>query len=131
MNLQVNNALQYIFFFLLIFAGIVISQQNAVQSGHVESSLFDSMTFCQQISDGNISNQSKDVAPFFDDALKTNAKDTQSKTITSCHSLANMLPAENSFLFSSGEQSANIGFHNALLASQTFVFQEPDPPRIG
>jgi hypothetical protein len=131
MNCQVNNALQHIFFFLLIIAGIVISQQNVVQLGHVDSSQLDSMTFCQQISDANISNQSGDVAPLFDDASKSNAKDTQSKTITSCNSLANMLPSENSFSFSSAEQSVNIGFHNALLSSQIFVFQEPDPPRIG
>jgi len=127
---QVNNAVQYIFFFLLIFAGIVISQQNSVQLDYVDSSQFNSMTLCQQISQGSISTHSEDVAPLFDKASETNGKNNQSKTVTSCNSLVNILPAENSFSFSSGKQPTNIGFHNAVLSSQTFVFQEPDPPRL-
>jgi hypothetical protein len=88
------------------------------------------MTLCQQISQGSISTHSGDVAPLFDKASETSDKDNQSETVTSCSSLVNILPAENSFSFSSGKQPKNIGFHNAVLYSQTFVFQEPDPPRL-
>lgn len=132
MNRQVNNALQHIFLFLLFLAvGLVLSQQNAIQLDHNGSLQLDSMTPCQQITIGNISNPFSDVSPLFDKASETNAQNTQTKTISSCNSLLNMLPADNRFFFSSGEQPVNIGSYNAVLSSQTFVFQEPDPPRIG
>lgn len=131
MNCQVNNAVQHIFFFLLIFAvGLVTSQQNVLQLGHVDSSQLDSKSLCQQISNGNISNHTGDVTPLFDDASKTNTDNTQPRTITSCNSLVNILPVTSNFSFNPGEQAITIGFHNAVLSSQTFVFQEPNPPRL-
>ncbi|NIT57687.1 MAG: hypothetical protein GWN00_16090 [Aliifodinibius sp.] len=125
-----NNAVQYIPFFLLIFAGIVISQQNSMQLDHVDSSQFNSMTLCQQISNGSISNHFGETDPLLNDDSTSNTDDSQPKTVTSCNSLVNILPAANNLSFNAGEQSTNIGFYNVRLSSQTFVFQEPDPPRL-
>ncbi|NGP87661.1 hypothetical protein [Fodinibius halophilus] len=90
-----------------------------------------SKTLCQQLTNGSISNPSGDVDPLFEHTSKSNADNGQPKTITSCNSSLNILPAKNNFSFNPGEYKINISFHNALLSSQTFVFQEPDPPRLG
>jgi len=132
MYCQVINAVKHIFFSLLIFGvGLVTSQQNVVQFGNIDSSQSGSKTLCQQLTNGSISNSSGDVDPFFEHFSKSHSNNAQPKTITSCNSLLNILPAGNNFSFIPGEQQSNIGFHNAVPSSQMFVFQEPDPPRIG
>lgn len=126
------NAIKQISIFVLIFAvGSVISQQNMSQFVNAGSSESGSNTFCQELTKGSISNPSAEVDPLFEHASKSNANDAQPKTITSCNSLLNILPTENDFTFNPGEQEFNITIYNALLSSQTFVFQEPDPPRLG
>lgn len=127
-----NNAIKHIFFFVLIFAiGSAISQQNIAQLGNIGSSESGAQTFCQQLTNGSISNPSTDVDPLYQHASKSNADDAQPKTITSCTSLMNLLPSKSDFSFNPGEQQLNIGLNNAVLSSQIFVFQEPDPPRLG
>ncbi len=126
------NAIKHIFFFALILAlGSVISQQNVAQLGNIGSSESSSKTFCQQLTNGSISQPSPEVDPLYQHASKSNADDAQPKTITSCNLLMNLLPAESDFSLNPGEQHLNIGFYNTVLSSQIFVFQEPDPPRLG
>ncbi len=126
------NAIKHIFFFALVFAlGSAIFQQNVAQLGNIGSSESGSKTFCQQLTNGSISQPSAEVDPLYQHASKSNADDAQPKTITSCNFLMNLLPAESDFSFNPGEQQLNIGFNNAVLSSQIFVFQEPDPPRLG
>lgn len=126
------NAIKHIFLFALIFAvGSAISQQNIAQFGNIGSSESGSKTLCQQLTNGSISNPSGKVDPLFEHTSKSNTDDAQPKTITSCNSMLNILPAESNFVFNPGEQQLNIGFRNTVLSSQTFVFQEPDPPRLG
>ena len=132
MNYQVTNVAKHIFFSLLIFAvGSAISQQNVAQLGNFGSSESGSKTLCQQLDNEIISNTSANTDPLFEHASKSNTDDAQPKTITSCNFLMNLLPAESDFSFNPGEQQLNIGFYNAVLSSQIFVFQEPDPPRLG
>lgn len=126
------NAIKHLFFFMLVFAvGSAISQQNMSQLGNIGSSESGSKTLCQQLTNGSIANPSGDIDPLFKNVSKSNADDAPPKTITSCTSLMNLLPAENDFSFNPGEQQLNIGFYNAVGSSQIFVFQEPDPPRLG
>ncbi|PAU94429.1 hypothetical protein CK503_06405 [Aliifodinibius salipaludis] len=126
------NAIKHIFFFVLIFAvGSAISQQNIAQLGNIGSSESGSKTLCQQLTNGSIANPSGDIDSLFKNVSKSNADDAQPKTITSCNSLLNILPTKNNFSFSPGEQPINIGFYNAVRSSLIFVFQEPDPPRLG
>lgn len=126
------NAVKHIFFFVLVFAlGIAISQQNMSQLGNISSFESNSKTFCQQLTNGSISHPSTEADPLYQHGSKSNADDAQPKTITSCTFLMNLLPAESDFSFNPGEQQLNIGFYNAVLSSQIFVFQEPDPPRLG
>lgn len=132
MNYQVTNVVKHIFFSLLIFAvGSAISQQNVAQLGNFSSSESGSKTLCQQLDNEIISNTSANSDPLFEHASKSNTDDAQPKTITSCNFLMNLLPAESCFSFNLGEQQLNISFYNAVLSSQIFVFQEPDPPRLG
>ena len=128
------NAVKPIYFFLLVFAaGSAISQQNVnvAQLGNFDNSRSTSKTFCQQFTNGSISNDSAKADPLWEHASTSNANDAPPKTITSCNSLLNILPVQNKFSFNAGEQQRNIGFHNAVLSSQIFVYQEPDPPRLG
>lgn len=111
--------------------GVAITQQKTVQLGSVDSSKLGTITKCQQISNGSITNHSGNIDPLFDVASASNADNAQPKTITSCNFLMNLLLAESDFSFNPGEQQLNIGFYNAVLSSQTFVLQEPDPPRLG
>jgi hypothetical protein len=128
----VINAIKHIFFFVLVLAvGSAISQQNVAQFGNIGSSASGSKTLCQQLTNGSISNSSAEADPLFEHASKSNADDAQPKTITSCTFLMNLLPAESDFSFNPGEQQLKIGFYNGVLSSQIFVFQEPDPPRLG
>ncbi|WP_440999727.1 hypothetical protein [Fodinibius sp. SL11] len=127
-----NNTIKHFFFFALIFAvGSTIFQQNVVQLGNVGSSHSGSDTLCQQLSNGSISNPSGDVDPLFEHDSKSNADDAPLKTITSCNSLMNILPAQSNFSFNPGGKEVTIGIYKPTFSSQAFVFQEPDPPRLG
>lgn len=127
-----NNAEKYIFFFLLVFAvGLAISQQNEIQLGNIDSSQSGSISLCDPPSNGSVTNHSGDNDPMLAHAPESNSEDEQPRTITSCNSLLNILPVESNFSFNPGAQQVNIGFYNAVLSSQIFVFQEPDPPRLG
>lgn len=127
-----DNAVKHIFFFVLIIAvGSAVTQQNVAQWGNIDNSQSDSTTLCQQISDTGITSHSGDMDPLFEHAPESNSNDAQPRTTTLCISMMNTLPAENNFSFNPGGQQVNIGFYNAFLFSQTFVFQEPDPPQLG
>ena len=49
----------------------------------------------------------------------------------SCNSSVQMIPAQNQWLQPSTESTVIPPAYNASLSSQIFVFQEPDPPRLG
>jgi|AntRauTorckE6833_2_1112554.scaffolds.fasta_scaffold01993_6 hypothetical protein len=52
-------------------------------------------------------------------------------TAYSCNSSVQTIPVEKQYLQQPTESTIIRSAYNATLASQIFVFQEPDPPRLG
>jgi hypothetical protein len=128
----VHNSVKHTFFLLLmiIIGGAVLHQHSGIESSRSGIFATDYNTPCQQLSQSSI--EAAEVAnPNFENSSESNTTDTQPKSFTSCNSLVNVLPAESDFSFNLAETEMDLAIYNALLSSQTFVFQEPDPPRFG
>ncbi|TYP92136.1 hypothetical protein LX73_2386 [Fodinibius salinus] len=126
------DPIKYILLLTLLFVvGSAISQQNVAKLDNIGSSQSSSKTLCQQRTNGSISNPPREVDPLFEHASESHTNNTPPKTITSCNSSLHILPAESNFSFNPGNYQISTGFYNSSLSSQTFVFQEPDPPRLG
>lgn len=124
---MINSGKHILLFVLVIVAGGAISQQNVVVSNISQS---EHTTPCQQLSNSTAINLTN-LDPVLANSSKSETTNAQPVTVTSCNSLLNILPAENHFSFSPLEEETSIGFSNVIISSQTFVFQEPDPPRFG
>lgn len=128
---KVPDSAKHILLLLLmvVVGGAVLNQQAIPQAQLSDSTTINTAKQCQLIPSNTVA--SKDHHQHVDHSSESHATDTQPKTITSCNSLMNILPAENDFSFNPEEQKLDITIHNVLLSSQTFVFREPDPPRFG
>ncbi|MGM0547392.1 MAG: hypothetical protein ACQEST_11805 [Bacteroidota bacterium] len=127
-----NSSATHIFLLLLLVTvgGAVLQQQTVLQPNHSDAVQLEATQQCQQLAHSSI-DRAEDTDPHFDHESHSNTSETSSIPLTSCNSLVNTLPSENDFSFSPGVEEFNITIYNALLSSQTFVFQEPDPPRLG
>lgn len=129
---MINSAKELFLLTLIVVVGSVILQQNiAPQTDNSSVSHSNFATQCQQNANNSISNHSPDSDLLFKHASKPDTEKEEPVTITNCTSLSNILPAESDFSFNPGEKTLNLTVYNATLSSQIFVFQEPDPPRLG
>lgn len=110
---------------IIVISGAVVQQSSSAEVAPKT----DSLTECQGYIQSHI-DISNDHAPLVDHATDSHSE-TTSASFTSCNTGLNILAAENDFSFDPGNGAINISFYNASISSQIFVFQDPDPPRLG
>src|SRR5690625_3886411 len=99
-------------------------------SYHAVSGSWDSAVWQTNCKNTNQFEQENPEEYQFSTATELPSENEQPANITNCSTSLQLLPATNHFLFNPGQQDQPIFIHSSSLASQLFVVQEPDPPRL-
>ena len=118
-------------FFLFIFTAYLVSgnvlkglSYNALNSGPNQS---DWTATCNNSSHSLHFSQGEDR---FTTAEELPSGNEQPAEIINCNSSLHILPAFNTFLFKPGQAERPIQQYTSFLFSQSYIYQEPDPPRL-
>lgn len=125
-----NTAKNILLLALIVFVGGTLLQPDTSLKTNT-TNFSDSLTKCQNAMDGTITEDFTDTDPLLSNSTDSNSTEKQPTTLTSCNSFSPVVVTTNSFFLEPDEEDYSIGDYNALLSSQIFVFQEPDPPRLG
>lgn len=127
---MINTPQNILLLALIVLVGGAVFQSNATfQSNAVNTS--QSLIKCQNTLNISITDDFTDNDPWLLNSTDSNPTEKQPKTVSSCNSFSPVVVTTNRFSLEPDEQNFNIRNYNTILSSQIFVFQEPDPPRLG
>ena len=118
-------------FFLFIFTAYLIAG-SALKGQSYYAANFGSdqstwTTSCNNAAHLVHFNQAQD---YFQTAEELPVGDKESAAIINCSTSLNILPVFNVFLFKPGQKESSLQYFPSFLVSQTYIYQEPDPPQF-
>lgn len=128
---MITTAKNILLLALIVLVGGALFQSNALFHSNYAVNTSDSLVKCQNSVNSSITDDFTHTDPWLLNSADSDPTEKQPKTVTSCNSFSPVVVTTNYFSLEPDEQDFNIRHYNTILSSQTFVFQEPDPPRLG
>lgn len=118
-------------FFLFVFIAYLIAgsalkglSYHAAKTGSDQSAW---TTTCKNAAHLMHFSQTQD---YFKTAEELPSGNEQTAVLHNCSTSLNILPASNVFLFEPGQDEYTVQYSISFLVSQSYIYQEPDPPRL-